>query len=330
MHIAFFLIDALVTLLDIVKEMTCDDGFKIPSPSAAAALKTATSLLTWSGSNIANKRACSEFADLLNTQLQAAFKSTAIKFKTKRCKMWGRYHTIRSSDDFHSLWASFLRESPKCDASPIFYQYITDKFFRKLIKFHFPIEDNTESVTPLNLTREELNALRYAAGYVYRAVRKKITSKADNEELLLSLEELLDDPEERGEDDCSREWTNLSSRGGLLHVTDDAFRVFCAIEEVVRQHFHRDKAKDISCGMKEELCAKIRCNDDVLSKWEVVAADMKEDVGSALLGMIIDLWVTIRGFSFAGAWVELYKQKTKKTLQRSMGLRKVLYTQEKN
>ena len=53
-----------------------------------------------------------------------------------------------------------------------------------------------------------------------------------------------------------------------------------------------------------------------MTKWE----------GSYCMAMITELWVTVRGFSYAGAWMELYKQRVKKTLQRSKGLRKVLYT----
>ena len=94
----------------------------------------------------------------------------------------------------------------------------------------------------------------------------------------------------------------------------------------MREHFRKDRAKEISGGMKAELCTKITSNEEVQSKWEVIARDMDDEVGRKLLAMITELWVTVRGFSYAGAWMELYKQRAKKTLQRSKGLRKVLYT----
>ena len=75
--------------------------------------------------------------------------------------------------------------------------------------------------------------------------------------------------------------------------------------------------------MKAELCTKITSNEEVQSKWEVIARDMDDEVGRKLLAMITELWVTVRGSSYAGAWM---KQRAKKTLQRSKGLRKVLYT----
>lgn len=69
-------------------------------------------------------------------------------------------------------------------------------------------------------------------------------------------------------------------------------------------------------------------DEQVMFYWSVVANDMDEKIGEVLLRMIVVEWVKIRGFSFAGAWLELYKQRSKKTLQRSKGLRKVLNTSE--
>ena len=46
---------------------------------------------------------------------------------------------------------------------------------------------------------------------------------------------------------------------------------------------------------------------------------------ATLSDAMIDLWVTIRGVAFASAWVELYKQHSHKTLQRSKGITKNLF-----
>ena len=50
----------------------------------------------------------------------------------------------------------------------------------------------------------------------------------------------------------------------------------------------------------------------------------EENEADALLHMLVDHWVTIRGYSFASSYVERYKQKQKKTVQKSKGLRKNL------
>ena len=49
--------------------------------------------------------------------------------------------------------------------------------------------------------------------------------------------------------------------------------------------------------------------------------DKPEDA-EALLIEIVNLWVTIRGFSLAASWMEEYKKNNKKNTQKSTGLRK--------
>ncbi len=313
--------------------LLADEGFQLPSSLASAAQKTAKKVQAWCR-NPASQQALTAFSTKLVTQLESAFTSTATKFQARKEKMWGNYHTIRASDKFSSGWKQFLQESPGCEACPIFYQYITDKIFKRLIEIRYPVASESghhTSTASDTLLYGEANALRYAAGYVCRAVRKSIMSKGgtSRKELLLCLDELLDD-EEGGEDDSccpgTSDWTELINRGGLLRVTDEAFTVFHAVEQVVRQHFRKDQAKQISKGFKDELYGRIMGDEDVQFYWCIVAADMEEEIGTALLQMVVKHWVTIRGFSFAGAWVELYKQRAKKTLQRSKGLRKALFT----
>ena len=72
--------------------------------------------------------------------------------------------------------------------------------------------------------------------------------------------------------------------------------------------------------IKKEVCQ----SEDVLFYWCLVSAKWKEDLAHALLDMIVDLWIAIRGFSSASGWLEKYKQNNKKTVQKSKGIRKQL------
>ena len=51
-----------------------------------------------------------------------------------------------------------------------------------------------------------------------------------------------------------------------------------------------------------------------------------ETTHSELLKCIVDLFVTVCGFSYASAWIEKHKQSEKKSTQRSKGLRKKIYS----
>ena len=62
-------------------------------------------------------------------------------------------------------------------------------------------------------------------------------------------------------------------------------------------------------------------NEDVLFHWTLISATWDDELAAKLMNMIVDLWITIRGFSLASAWIEEYKGATKKTLQKSKPLR---------
>ena len=78
--------------------------------------------------------------------------------------------------------------------------------------------------------------------------------------------------------------------------------------------------------IRTEFLDKLVGNEDVQFYWCIAAANFDtEDVElhNLLLRWIADLYLTIRGFSYASAWIELYKQAKKKSTQRSKSLRKV-------
>ena len=76
--------------------------------------------------------------------------------------------------------------------------------------------------------------------------------------------------------------------------------------------------------MKEKVKAQIDSNENVLFYWCIVCAEWEEDTAQILLGMISDLWITIRGFSAVSGWFEQYKKAHMKTVQKSKGIRKQL------
>ena len=108
----------------------------------------------------------------------------------------------------------------------------------------------------------------------------------------------------------------MINRGGLVHINESTYKLFEAMEMVVRCELKCDYQKlDIlmvkSCILK----------DDVMDCWRSLGVD--EDISEpSLLERISDLWIKIRGFSNASSFMESYKQHTKKSLQRVKPLRK--------
>ena len=317
-------------MLLAVQAILDDPGFTVSSPLAASAVQTAKQLQEWSQSSVENKLDFDLFASQLVSELNTAFQPSSGGQKCPRVqreKMWGKYHLIRSSAVFRERWFGILQPIHGCTPYPVFYQYVTDIVFKQLIKHHYSASEQSDDTHGQveDLTYEEMSALRYAAGYVCRAMRKEFKS---NPEILAAIDELIDDSKGEGDEglDWSNDWMKLVSRGGLLFVKDTTYMVFHAMELVVRKHFCKELVAKLSPGSTSMLIELVRNDENVQFYSCMLFAEVEEGVASILLHSIIKLWVTMRGFSFASSWIELYKQNAKKSLQRSKGLRKTLFT----
>ena len=217
-------------LLRAVNAVTLDDGFKIPSTEAENAVKAACSFLSWQKDNIEEAIL---FANQVTTMLKGCFTAHR-STQARKEKMWEEYHKVRTSTKFREMWGHFIGKSLCVAASPTFYQFITDRMFDELIKSEFKIISGDKSSTYQSLTREEEMALRYVAGYVCRKVREKLQSSSLplKDDMIFCLLGLNGDDYD---DDRSEAWCNSLDRGGLWHIKDEAYSLFHAIEEVIRQ-----------------------------------------------------------------------------------------------
>ena len=131
-------------LLAGVEALLVDDGFQIRSTLSQGALSTAESFLSWSK---VNDTEFTSFSTDIVHDLEAVFSRvpSTLRLKVQREKMWGYYHTVRSSVHYRQKWCRALEKIPGCESSPIFYQYITDNIFRQLVKIRFPLSTGIPS-----------------------------------------------------------------------------------------------------------------------------------------------------------------------------------------
>lgn len=115
----------------------------------------------------------------------------------------------------------------------------------------------------------------------------------------------------------------MVDRGGLLHVSDNIYDLFVAMEVELRSHLRASRAA-ASVGLKEKAISAILGQHSVLEQWTEFSKNWGKEESEKLLRMIVELWITVRGFSFTSAFMEAYKQKNRKTTQKSKGLRKNL------
>ena len=118
-------------------------------------------------------------------------------------------------------------------------------------------------------------------------------------------------------------WFDLVNRGGLFPLNDNSFSLFVAIEKVVKtvleSHMLSRTANKES--FKQNVHDVIAANENVQFFGCILSQDIDDPEQSEELE-IIKLWVTVRGFSMVASWVEAYKHRQKKTVQKSTSLRK--------
>ena len=134
------------------------------------------------------------------------------------------------------------------------------------------------------------------------ALKKKLAKshEANNKRCLLVLDALLEcDGEDPGP---SGDW--ISS--GLIHVNNVTFELYLA------KNSKRCIRAVVLAGREfGEMKAQLD-DEDILFYWSVLTASWDDEVAITIFHMILDMWITIRGFSTASAWVEQFKTSNKK------------------
>jgi len=306
-------------LRNVLQNVLDDPSFHTKSQEAANAIISAEYMLHWCSSQD-NLTTLLKFSEDLIQDLEGALINPNGKV-LQRDKIWESYFYMRSQETFTNRWTIFLYSANSPTGTPVLYQHLTDIIFKELLRKKYSVSANeSERVGPL-ITINECNVLRYVAGYVCRHLRKKIEASNHplKEDMVLCLMTMVKDKSNTSSGPCE-EWTDLVDRGGLWHVQENTHSLFLCLEEeiclLLPSLLHE-------ADKKEKIINELSTNEDVLFYWLIVGADFEEDderVHAELLKKIIELFVTIRGFSYASGWLEKYKQRNKKGTQKSKSL----------
>ena len=115
------------------------------------------------------------------------------------------------------------------------------------------IEELQLSEPSRQLTIIEENAVYYAAGYILQKLIKKYRQRSDEKSVdimgallnMVGLDIMGDVPEDTSSYiDYVKIWTDNNDGGGLLHVSNDMYRCFVAIEEIVYKNIIEGRPKD--------------------------------------------------------------------------------------
>ena len=167
-----------------------DKDFDLQTPRMKIARESAQKMLdVISGENKSARDAFTRFATRLNKRLEAlATPSGCKKLSTQKQRLWSGFHSARISE-ICNLWTDMytsLGLDSRFAQDPLLGEYVNEKVFGEFVKEKFHVEPQDSE--PAELTDNDLNALRYAAGYVPCKLRqkyKKTTCKHPNRKAFL-------------------------------------------------------------------------------------------------------------------------------------------------
>ena len=277
-----------------------------------------------------NQLVFDDFASKMIQAMERCFSScssTCRSKSVKREKIWTAFHRMRMTELAQTWLDLFEHGFPKLPS--LAYQTINRMLFSDYLKCHLDLASTTNTVN-LDLSVDEENILRYAAGFVPFKLLKKYEDKCSNSSDL-SIIECLSSMAVNGEESdflsYTTKWSLLIDRGGLFEINDSTFMFFKAIEVEVRTKLiAKFEGSDLG---RNELIAEVASDDTVQFLWTIVSIDITdEEAAVKLLADVIGLWVTIRGFSIAGAWMEQYVRASKVAISKAKALRKELKKKE--
>ena len=179
-------------------------------------------------------------------------------------------HSLRTSEKYLGEWKEFLLSTGCGTTSSLFIQFVVHSMFKTLIKAHYchnkpAVRDDRSQ----DLSHIEFNAIRYTAGYVPRALKKKLIKSGhkNKKDLLLCLNDLIAcDGEDPGP---STEWIYAIDRGGLTHINNLTFELFLTMEYSIQNHI-------LAGSELGDVKVQMKTKDDVLFCWSVLTASWSD------------------------------------------------------
>ena len=142
--------------------------------------------------------------------------------------------------------------------------------------------------------------------------RKPTYKHPNSKALLVCLDKISEGYQEESEDsylDYTKRWIRAVDRVGLFRINYEVYVLFYEIEKKVRQFLVKLIGQSSQLD-KKEIVEEIVTHENIQFFWSMISVDIDQHVGEQLLTQIVQLWLTIHGFSTAGAFVEQYKQVT--------------------
>ena len=313
--------------------------------------KAAKCLLEYIEENLVEESILKMMAMLMSNMYLCFTKAACEQASSIRAQgnMWRCFHILRTDSALKSAWDSVAFPDPLRQESALTFQLLCDRFLKAMIanKSSSQQQSKVSSTSNTKLSPREQNAVRYMAGYVavsllnrYKKLNKR-KSQGQYTYFISVLESMKADRQDEGVvsiEEYTRYWSELIDRGGLYHINDKVLcikkfmhvpntgtvvtivQVFELIQmiEIITRSCLLESAMSNSAHTID-ISSKIRKatleSPFILQLWKLVSpCEPSKDLSVSLLREIIDLWISIRGHSFARDWAMNFASKSKKGL----------------
>ena len=276
----------------------------------------------------------SVFMKSLKEAFNAIFKeaSRASTHSEKLARCWSRFHSSRITT-LPKLWVDLLDQcgldSVKHNDRLVCQSLLQALFESEMKAFTAtcttPTAPILTSQTVSEITEDEKNIIMYASGFVPVSLIRKY-EKMSNHKSASFVQCLLNMAVGAYEEDFydyARRWYELHNRGGASEVNDGAFSFFLQLEKLIRVELVTLRPHSHTSS-KEDIIDRICTNESIDFHWSVLAIDLSAEDSTELLSEVVKLWLTVRGHSISGTWLEQYKRVAGTQSKQKSSLRKEL------
>ena len=204
--------------------------------------------------------------------------------------------------------------------STLFIQSVTQEFFEARLKAEFHEKQGPSEVTTDDITDHEKNILMYACGYVPATLIRKYEKRNESKfaSFVQCLQQMAVGVAEDSFYDYAKQWFHLINRGGAFELGDSGLNFFLMVEKKIRTYLNN--IYEAQCDPRDQVISGLLKDEDILYYWSMVYVSLTEEEACELLSDILNLWLTVRGFSVTGSWNEQYKKLCNETTKAKAGL----------
>ncbi|XP_066928756.1 uncharacterized protein [Clytia hemisphaerica] len=250
-----------------------------------------------------------------------------------REKLWRSVHkTTQKTNDYAGLLDLIKSEfDHKHPVVSTLHQFIVVSTVESMIKLNISDEsidgnEATLDTSEVSIPEKDQQVLHFIAGYLIFALEKKYNRLNRKKNSLVASTVLTFLKSLRVNSfTCSansfQEWTEISSRGGLVIASDDMFYFIRRVERAVQRILNKDFIMSYDNeDIRDLLDAEISKNRSVSLAWDALSrAIPNQHVKDMLKKQIIDKWVDIRARSFVKTFIQSIRRKLRNESQNNDG-----------